>query len=149
MYTYMISHILYACSFPHAHTRTHASRKSITLLQEMAYIHAEGYSGGALKHGPFALIEGKVGKATPCIDAGTREESETPAATAAAASVESHFIIIQPIHPSIHPPYRRTASSGRRLSSASSSTTSTPATCARPRRRWVKFWVVRVYFLYK
>ena len=26
----------------------------------MAYIHAEGYSGGALKHGPFALIEGKV-----------------------------------------------------------------------------------------
>ncbi|CAM9992473.1 unnamed protein product, partial [Discosporangium mesarthrocarpum] len=24
----------------------------------MAYLHAEGYSGGALKHGPFALIDG-------------------------------------------------------------------------------------------
>jgi glutamine---fructose-6-phosphate transaminase (isomerizing) len=31
-------------------------------IKEMAYIHAEGYSGGALKHGPFALIEGKEGK---------------------------------------------------------------------------------------
>lgn len=27
-------------------------------LKEMTYIHAEGYSGGALKHGPFALIDG-------------------------------------------------------------------------------------------
>lgn len=26
-------------------------------IKEMAYLHAEGYSGGALKHGPFALIE--------------------------------------------------------------------------------------------
>ena len=36
----------------------------------MCYLHAEGYSGGALKHGPFALIEneqsGKFG-ATPII----------------------------------------------------------------------------------
>jgi glutamine---fructose-6-phosphate transaminase (isomerizing) len=30
-------------------------------LKEMSYIHAEGYSGGALKHGPFALIEGMEG----------------------------------------------------------------------------------------
>ncbi|CAN0139987.1 unnamed protein product, partial [Ectocarpus fasciculatus] len=38
-------------------------------LKEMAYIHAEGYSGGALKHGPFALIEGAEGGngATPII----------------------------------------------------------------------------------
>ena len=39
-------------------------------LKEMANLHAEGYSGGALKHGPFALIEndatGKFG-ATPII----------------------------------------------------------------------------------
>jgi glucosamine--fructose-6-phosphate aminotransferase (isomerizing) len=28
----------------------------------MCYLHAEGYSGGALKHGPFALIEGENGK---------------------------------------------------------------------------------------
>ena len=27
-------------------------------LKEIGYIHAEGASGGALKHGPFALIEG-------------------------------------------------------------------------------------------
>lgn len=31
-------------------------------IKEMTYLHAEGYSGGALKHGPFALIEGKEGK---------------------------------------------------------------------------------------
>lgn len=38
-------------------------------IKEMCYLHAEGYSGGALKHGPFALIEGKDGKfgATPII----------------------------------------------------------------------------------
>jgi glucosamine--fructose-6-phosphate aminotransferase (isomerizing) len=35
----------------------------------MCYLHAEGYSGGALKHGPFALIDDKDGKfgATPII----------------------------------------------------------------------------------
>ena len=27
-------------------------------IKEFCYMHAEGYSGGALKHGPFALIEG-------------------------------------------------------------------------------------------
>lgn len=38
-------------------------------IKEMSYIHAEGYSGGALKHGPFALIEGKEGRegSTPVI----------------------------------------------------------------------------------
>ncbi len=35
----------------------------------MCYLHAEGYSGGALKHGPFALIEDDKGAfgATPII----------------------------------------------------------------------------------
>jgi glucosamine--fructose-6-phosphate aminotransferase (isomerizing) len=35
----------------------------------MCYLHAEGFSGGALKHGPFALIEGEEGKygATPVV----------------------------------------------------------------------------------
>ena len=35
----------------------------------MCYLHAEGYSGGALKHGPFALIEDEKGNfgATPII----------------------------------------------------------------------------------
>lgn len=39
-------------------------------IKEITYLHAEGYPGGALKHGPFALIEnGKDGKfgATPII----------------------------------------------------------------------------------
>jgi len=38
-------------------------------IKEMCYLHAEGYSGGALKHGPFALIEDSNGKfgATPII----------------------------------------------------------------------------------
>lgn len=38
-------------------------------IKEMCYLHAEGYSGGALKHGPFALIEDASGKfgATPII----------------------------------------------------------------------------------
>eukprot|EP00934_Nitzschia_sp_Nitz4_P001875 Nitzschia sp. Nitz4//scaffold69_size99277//61046//63342//NITZ4_004637-RA/size99277-augustus-gene-0.10-mRNA-1//-1//CDS//3329556727//1875//frame0 len=38
-------------------------------IKEMCYLHAEGYSGGALKHGPFALIEDENGKfgATPII----------------------------------------------------------------------------------
>lgn len=31
-------------------------------IKEMCYVHAEGYSGGALKHGPFALIEGAEGR---------------------------------------------------------------------------------------
>ena len=34
-------------------------------IKETCYLHAEGYSGGALKHGPFALIEGKDGKQGP------------------------------------------------------------------------------------
>ena len=32
-------------------------------LQEVSYIHAEGFAGGELKHGPIALIS----KGTPCI----------------------------------------------------------------------------------
>ena len=38
-------------------------------IKETCYLHAEGYSGGALKHGPFALIEGPSGSfgATPII----------------------------------------------------------------------------------
>ena len=38
-------------------------------IKEMSYLHAEGYSGGALKHGPFALIDDDHGKfgATPII----------------------------------------------------------------------------------
>ena len=44
-------------------------------LKEVGYLHAEGYSGGALKHGPFAMIEsdenGKNG-ATPIVSSTER-----------------------------------------------------------------------------
>lgn len=33
------------------------AREGSLKLKEIGYIHAEGYSGGALKHGPFALIQ--------------------------------------------------------------------------------------------
>mmetsp|Transcript_13707 Transcript_13707/g.20525 ORF Transcript_13707/g.20525 Transcript_13707/m.20525 type:complete len:473 (+) Transcript_13707:737-2155(+) len=34
-------------------------------IKELCYLHAEGFSGGALKHGPFALIEGESGPDGP------------------------------------------------------------------------------------
>lgn len=34
-------------------------------FKECGYLHTEGFSGGALKHGPFALIEGMEGKQGP------------------------------------------------------------------------------------
>lgn len=41
----------------------HVAMEGALKLKEMAYLHAEGYSGGALKHGPFALLEVKF---KPC-----------------------------------------------------------------------------------
>lgn len=34
-------------------------------IKEMCYLHAEGFSGGALKHGPFALIDDSTGDFGP------------------------------------------------------------------------------------
>lgn len=39
------------------------AREGALKIKEITYLHAEGYPGGALKHGPFALIE----KGTPII----------------------------------------------------------------------------------
>ena len=39
------------------------AREGALKIKEITYLHAEGYPGGALKHGPFALIE----KGTPVI----------------------------------------------------------------------------------
>jgi len=33
------------------------AREGALKIKEISYLHAEGYPGGALKHGPFALIE--------------------------------------------------------------------------------------------
>jgi len=36
------------------------AREGALKIKEITYVHAEGYSGGALKHGPFALLEEKL-----------------------------------------------------------------------------------------
>src|SRR3989338_2815617 len=41
-------------------------------IQEVSYIHAEGFAGGELKHGPIALIE----KGTPCIALVANDETK-------------------------------------------------------------------------
>ncbi|MBI2463855.1 glutamine--fructose-6-phosphate transaminase (isomerizing) [Candidatus Peregrinibacteria bacterium] len=41
-------------------------------LQEVSYIHAEGFAGGELKHGPIALIS----KGTPCIAIVANDETK-------------------------------------------------------------------------
>jgi glucosamine--fructose-6-phosphate aminotransferase (isomerizing) len=44
--------------------------ESAIKIQEVSYIHAEGFAGGELKHGPIALIE----QGTPCIALVGRDE---------------------------------------------------------------------------
>ena len=44
--------------------------ESAIKIQEVSYIHAEGFAGGELKHGPIALIE----EGTPCIVLVGRDE---------------------------------------------------------------------------
>ncbi|MBS3063499.1 MAG: glutamine--fructose-6-phosphate transaminase (isomerizing) [Candidatus Diapherotrites archaeon] len=46
--------------------------ESAIKLQEVSYIHAEGFAGGELKHGPIALIE----KRTPCIVLAACDETQ-------------------------------------------------------------------------
>jgi glucosamine--fructose-6-phosphate aminotransferase (isomerizing) len=44
--------------------------ESAIKVQEVSYIHAEGFAGGELKHGPIALVE----EGTPCIALAGRDE---------------------------------------------------------------------------
>jgi len=46
--------------------------ESAIKLQEVSYIHAEGFAGGELKHGPIALIS----KGTPCIALVANDETK-------------------------------------------------------------------------
>mmetsp|Transcript_23612 Transcript_23612/g.72930 ORF Transcript_23612/g.72930 Transcript_23612/m.72930 type:complete len:657 (+) Transcript_23612:174-2144(+) len=43
------------------------AREGALKIKECAYVHAEGFSGGAMKHGPFALISEDMAKKTPII----------------------------------------------------------------------------------
>lgn len=47
--------------------------ESAIKIQEVSYIHAEGFAGGELKHGPIALIE----EGTPCIALAGKDEVTT------------------------------------------------------------------------
>lgn len=47
--------------------------ESAIKLQEVSYIHAEGFAGGELKHGPIALIS----QGTPCIVLVANDETRT------------------------------------------------------------------------
>ena len=47
--------------------------ESAIKIQEVSYIHAEGFAGGELKHGPIALVE----KNTPCIALVGNDEVKT------------------------------------------------------------------------
>lgn len=47
--------------------------ESAIKLQEVSYIHAEGFAGGELKHGPIALIS----EGTPCIALVANDETRT------------------------------------------------------------------------
>ena len=44
--------------------------ESAIKIQEVSYIHAEGFAGGELKHGPIALID----KGTPCVVLASNDE---------------------------------------------------------------------------
>ena len=43
------------------------AREGALKIKECAYVHAEGLSGGAMKHGPFALISEDLSKRTPIV----------------------------------------------------------------------------------
>ena len=47
--------------------------ESAIKIQEVSYVHAEGFAGGELKHGPIALIE----EGTPCIALVGNDEVKT------------------------------------------------------------------------
>jgi glucosamine--fructose-6-phosphate aminotransferase (isomerizing) len=55
------------------------AKEAALKIKEISYIHAEGYAGGALKHGPFALIE----KGTPLLLIAPNDSSLAAMRTAA------------------------------------------------------------------
>jgi len=58
-------------------------------IKEVAYIHAEGFAGGELKHGPIALIE----KNTPCIVFVSEENKEEILSNAMEVKSRGGYII--------------------------------------------------------
>lgn len=65
-------------------------------IQEVSYIHAEGFPGGELKHGPIALIQ----KGTPCIALIPSDETkrDMESNTTELKSRGAYVIGISPVH---------------------------------------------------
>ncbi len=63
-------------------------------LKEISYIHAEGFSGGELKHGPIALIE--KGSVVVCLIAQDEEKAEMLNATAQVKARGAHVVGVSP-----------------------------------------------------
>ena len=59
-------------------------------LKEISYVHAEGYAGGEIKHGPIALVD----KNTPCIIFAPNDETyEAIISNAAEVKARGGYII--------------------------------------------------------
>eukprot|EP01103_Thecamoeba_quadrilineata_P013822 TRINITY_DN3952_c0_g1_i2.p1 TRINITY_DN3952_c0_g1~~TRINITY_DN3952_c0_g1_i2.p1 ORF type:complete len:162 (+),score=34.81 TRINITY_DN3952_c0_g1_i2:441-926(+) len=71
------------------------AREGALKIKEISYLHAEGFPGGALKHGPFALIEDR----TPIILIILSDSHASLMKTAAAEvrTRQAHVIIITDI----------------------------------------------------
>ena len=58
-------------------------------IKEVSYIHAEGFSGGELKHGTIALIE----KGTPCIVFSSKNNEQETLSNAMEIKARGGYII--------------------------------------------------------
>jgi len=76
------------------------AREGALKVKECAYLHAEAFSGGAMKHGPFALISEDMDRKTPIIMIILADEHahlmRTAAAEAAARDAEVYVITDDP-----------------------------------------------------
>ena len=75
-------------------------------IQEVSYIHAQGFAAGELKHGPIALIE----KGTPCIVLG--DDAETVANAIELKARGARVIGIAPTQPDVFDLWIRTPECG-------------------------------------
>jgi glucosamine--fructose-6-phosphate aminotransferase (isomerizing) len=86
------------------------AEESAIKLQEMCYLHAQGFAGGELKHGPLALVE----KGTPCIAliADDENSSETLGNAEEAKARGAYLIGISPKNSSVFDRWIRVPDAG-------------------------------------
>ncbi|MCZ6777563.1 MAG: glutamine--fructose-6-phosphate transaminase (isomerizing) [Acidobacteria bacterium] len=71
-------------------------------LKEISYIHAEGYSGGEMKHGPIALIDSKMPVLTLVVHDKVRQKMTSNMEEAQARGATLIAITDDGRHPSMH-----------------------------------------------